>query len=394
MNSSVKNAIFLIKSPLSSRDYERFGIDEWLMRGWNVIVFDFTKILDKKRWDYVRGDQLSIDYRDLIFISSKNDAINRIESIIGYNIFIDLIGDSYFEIKCRNLAKKRGRLLKLQLTKIPSLKRPVKKKLQSIISKPTKLIKFIWFRALSLITRVHADYYIVAGLKSEDPALSMKAKTIRAHNLDYDFLVKDKNYQDLENSHILFLDEEACYHPDYASSSYPPCATPNNYFSTMNKGLSWISAVFAAKVIIAAHPRSDYSNKLISFEHPIVKGNTYELIKNSKLVVAHGSTAIQWAILFRKPILLVTTDELENSHCSTTIGAFRSELHKSVVNLDSFKDADDLLTDSIVDDAVYDRYIENYIKQDKTPFKLSWSIVIDALEEDINNDSTWFMNVS
>ena len=37
--------IYLITSPLSKRNYNRFGIQRWLDRGWEVKVFDFTKFL-------------------------------------------------------------------------------------------------------------------------------------------------------------------------------------------------------------------------------------------------------------------------------------------------------------------------------------------------------------
>ena len=59
MNETSKNVTYLIRSPLSSRDYARFGIDEWKNRGWNVRVFDFTKILNRRFWSYVGGDQLT-----------------------------------------------------------------------------------------------------------------------------------------------------------------------------------------------------------------------------------------------------------------------------------------------------------------------------------------------
>ena len=89
------------------------------------------------------------------------------------------------------------------------------------------------------------------------------------------------------------------------------------------------------------------------------------------------------AILLRKPILLVTTDELENSSCSKYYSAFRSELKKSVVNLDRFPTSLDLFAETNVNDSVYDSYVESYIKQKSSQNKGTWSIIIDTLEEDL-----------
>ena len=35
------------------------------------------------------------------------------------------------------------------------------------------------------------------------------------------------------------------------------------------------------------------------------------LVKNSKLVLAHGSLALSWAILFNKPVVLITNENFD-----------------------------------------------------------------------------------
>ena len=42
-NNNQKQVIYLISSPLSVRDYERFGISNWINANWKVKVFDITK---------------------------------------------------------------------------------------------------------------------------------------------------------------------------------------------------------------------------------------------------------------------------------------------------------------------------------------------------------------
>lgn len=381
MNNKSKNVVYLISSPLSHRDYARFGIDAWRNRGWNVLVFDFTKILKKKFWAYVDGEKISYNFLGLDIVDTAEDAICKINRIQSKVVFIDLLGESFFEQKLRKLAKQKGKTLKLRLGAIPSQKLSLLKRIKGAFVRPKSVISFLT-KIFYNTKNVEADYVVVGGIKSEQSLSRINSKVILAHNLDYDLILNDKTSEHLESSYILFLDEDACYHPDYIHLGITPCASPKHYFSTMNEGLNAIAKIFSSEVVIAAHPRSDYKKKTDGFKFPIKKNTTYDLIKNAKLIVAHGSTSLQMAILFYKPILLVTTDELEDSWCSRTFKAFRSELGKSVINLDHFPVSRNLFDESKVNDAIYDSYIEKFIKQKGSPDRPTWSIVIDTLEED------------
>ena len=86
--------------------------------------------------------------------------------------------------------------------------------------------------------------------------------------------------------------------------------TSEYYYPAMNFGLSKIAEALSCDVRIAAHPRSDYKSKPFKYSLPILKDQTFELIKQASVVVSHGSTALQWAVIMRKPIIMVTTDEM------------------------------------------------------------------------------------
>ena len=55
-----KQVIYLIKSPLSLRDFKRFGVQNWIDHGWKVKVFDITRFLNPKFWSYLDGDKFDI----------------------------------------------------------------------------------------------------------------------------------------------------------------------------------------------------------------------------------------------------------------------------------------------------------------------------------------------
>jgi hypothetical protein len=116
-------------------------------------------------------------------------------------------------------------------------------------------------------------------------------------------------------------------------------------------------------------------------EFPIEYGNTAELVQRCQAVVCHDSTAIQFGVLFAKPLIFVTTDELMLSYEGRSIAKVASEFGKSPVNLDR----PDLRTvdwrrEVSVDPRKYADYRNKYVKTDGSPEMPLWDIVIDHIE--------------
>ena len=86
-----RQVVYLITSPLSKRDYDRFGIQRWLDRGWEVKVFDFTKFLKPEFWDYVDGTALSIGFKGLNIFEDEYSALSSIRQLKAGVVFIDII---------------------------------------------------------------------------------------------------------------------------------------------------------------------------------------------------------------------------------------------------------------------------------------------------------------
>jgi len=181
------------------------------------------------------------------------------------------------------------------------------------------------------------------------------------------------------------LDTDEGYHPDFVHLGIKPYVTAEKYYPLMNVSLSQIAESFCYDVIIAAHPRSDYDNKSISYSFSILKDQTFELIKQSRVVVSHGSTSLQWAIIMRKPIILVTTDEMKKSTFNHITEGFALALGKEVVNLNRIPKNFNWKSQLLIDETKYNNYIETYVKESGTPEKPLWEIVIDRIETDLFN---------
>ena len=114
----------------------------------------------------------------------------------------------------------------------------------------------------------------------------------------------------------------------------------------------------------------------------MISGKTVELVINSRLVVAHSSTAIQYAVLANKPVLLVATQDhtrrVYRWPCNT---AFSHALNKEIVFYDNAQEID-LEQTFTIDEEAYDRYKKDYIKVPESPDIQFWDLVFHELTDD------------
>ena len=390
-----KKVIYLVCSPLSSRDFKRFGISNWIKQNWEVKVFDLTSFLYPKLWEYVDGKKLSIDFEGLNIFKSLNEVLSAFNQLKSQVIFVDLLGYSKDEHKIRKNASIHGKVIKLELCEIPNAKtkKDIYRILSSLVNKPLiffkKLIVFMTTKVEKMREILHfPDYLVVGGKKSMNFIKSKKISVIKAHNLDYDFLLqKEETKINTENNYLVFLDEDGPYHPDFVHMGIRPFVTAEKYYPIIDKGLEKLAGYLDLDIKIAAHPRSNYESKQTKYKHPMYKNQTFELIRDANLVVGHGSTALQWAVILKKPIILVTTDEIQKEfyakNYSKLISNFAVELGKNVLNLDDIAKTNEFREYLYINKNKYENYVETYIKTKGSPEKLVWDIVIERIEQDL-----------
>lgn len=387
-----RQVIYLASSPLIKRDFDRFGIKNWQDSGWKVKVFDVTNFLYPEYWHYIDGEKLSIKFQGLRIIKNLKEITNLLKNIKSKVVFIDLLKFSSTEEKIRNFARNYGPLVKIKLGFIP---KPEFKRdflsLFNLLKNPKlfyKRLKFFIIRKFEInrSLKYNPDYLVVGGKKSISRVNYKKTKVIRAHNLDYDFFILEKDIKKKTFS-LVFLDEYGPYHPDFNRMKIKPFMTAENYYPIIDFGLSKIAKSFNLNVKIAAHPKSDYSNKFLKYKHSIFENKTFELIKEADAVVTLGSTALQWAVIMKKPIIFVTTNEIQTSIYAKTYSKFidfyAKTLGKKVLNLSNISKISDFKKYFVVDEEKYENYIDNYIKIKGTPKKLVWNIVIEQIENDL-----------
>ena len=81
--------------------------------------------------------------------------------------------------------------------------------------------------------------------------------------------------------------------------------TKNYHWNSINSFLDILSKKLGKRVLIAAHHRRDPNTK-INTHHDVIFFQTADLIRNASLVVAHATTCVGLAFLFKKPIVFIS----------------------------------------------------------------------------------------
>lgn len=380
-------------SHFNERDYKRFGIEIFEKNGFKVEVWDITDILYPLKKSLRKSDD-SISYVQLIEFNNKKKLVEKIVSLNNQCFVICLLNfdiDSLFIYRALNHAK-IDYILNVcnvpppaqkisDVNKTLSLLRGFSKTPFTFIQNFTKnitnilIVKFPpWMLSIS-----SPKYLLLGGVLSYPRnSIFNASKPIWAHTFDYDRYLEYEEMDATRNEEnwAVFLDHGTPYHPDHLNKGTTPIS-PEAYYPGIVKFFEKIERETGLEVIIAAHPRWNFE------EHPdyydgrtIVSDHTVELVKKSKLVIAHNSTSLNYANIYRKPVLFI----MSAAHDLRVVGAaaysFGKTAHRSANEQIDWEDEFRISTHH------YDRYRENYIKVTGTPEYHAWQIVVDAIKND------------
>ena len=87
--------------------------------------------------------------------------------------------------------------------------------------------------------------------------------------------------------------------------------TISHTYPSLRSFFKYLEKISKKEVIIAPHPKTKIRNKSSLFGYrKVISNKTQELIKNADYVLTRNSTAITFALVYKKPIILIYTDEI------------------------------------------------------------------------------------
>lgn len=381
----MSNVLFITETPFNARDYKRFGVDSLIQQGFSVHVFDCTPMIHPILYD-----------KQTLVKKAKNYSYQTIVHSVMFVEHLKLIGGHVTAIPLIKF-----RLLSYKIFKILS-RYEIEYSLFSFPQSPAEAIRakksfgerFITnVRSLSISRlQTHAIYrlplwllglsparYVFCAVDSSNNHLNIidnRTERCVIHSLDYEIYQEDIEYDDNYYGKIVFLDQSLSIHPDFLIAPVNSLPPKEKYFDEMCGLFESLEKRYAVEVIVSSHPRSDLS--LLSKYYKgrkVFKGRTNDLVKNSSFCVAHYSTSINYAVLHNKPLLLVTTSDVEKcSHMQRCINAYASYFNVSAFNISNDVDLS-FIDDLGIDENVYGQYKKDFIKSEGSLVGNFWTIV-------------------
>jgi hypothetical protein len=376
--------IYIVESKFFKRDYDIFGIDLLFRRGYEDIeVWDCSQWL---RPNYFKSYSHSAEIFEKYVkkVPSEKSIEKLFQTLPEENIFICIFGinsksSSIFNYlnkhQCKYGFTSFGHLPKYGMVKsiIKMLKRPIAlKRLPSILNSRLNLIKF---KYQAIESSIKPDFVIFGGKVASNKYVIKKTTIIKSHYLDYDsFLSLEKLPEASKNKrYAVFLDDFGPYHPDNTKK-----IDAKEYYTMINIFFDYMEKILDMDIVIAPHPRADYLEENPFNGRSIIMESTASIVKGSNIVITRNSTAVSYAVMYRKPIVFVDSDMFP--YVERELGKSMADFFfKPVINMNAlnFTIQNDFF---FVNEKIYKSYHELYIKESNTPEKQSWGIFADYLD--------------
>ncbi len=199
-------------------------------------------------------------------------------------------------------------------------------------------------------------------------------KKISSPSFDYDkYLQVQKTFKKklYKKKYVVFLDQMALHHDDFKSPDLYNAPVSKKYFKEINNFFSIFEKKFNTEILIALHPTCSIKNYSKFFNYrKCFMNKTCELVRDSSMVLLHPvTTAVNYAIIFNKPITYLTTNEMNNSYFFYKAWLIRHKIFKeNFLNISKIKNKNFSLKFKINKKA-YNFYNSNFINSCKNKSK-------------------------
>jgi len=228
--------------------------------------------------------------------------------------------------------------------------------------------------------RPHRAFYATSKFIGKWGRLDGFAPRDYIHNLNYDKVLDLDHRAPREESYAVYIDQNLPVDHQVQTED-GAMLSEKVFWDRMRKLFDRLKAETGIeKIVVCAHPnRSQASLDRLSSFCRVVQFETEEWIRDCALVIAHASTALDFAVIFEKPLCFVELPEMRrNQQYTKMIRAYAKKLGRKV-NVLSGPLPNEL--DYGQNEDAYTRFRKNYIKHPGTPDVNSWEYIVRTLRE-------------
>jgi len=394
----------LMGIPLTKQNYFRFGIP-YLAKYFNVIVIDCTKLV------YVNAKYIGYDklyFMNFIKVSAYEELKMQLihispEYVIDNNENV-AIKKILLNLKIKRVQVWSGRLpvpsyfwrminyiksninirYRDKYAKLSSLENELKQNIdvKSVRCGMKEIMKSFTPDRL-YVDRL--DVLLIAGDKGRGKLLKKSNIVIPIASEDYHCFQKIQSSLDenvitgLNKDFILFVDDALAYADDFVLLGIKSPVDASLYYKQLCSFFEKIELFYGLPVVIAGHPNSEKDPNIFlnMGNRDVIFGQTAALAVQSLFVLIQGSTAVSFAVLARKPIIFISTHELDLSSYGLHIRNMAKTLGALLLFIDTLSVYSHVIDNSIyISRHKYNKYISGYLKSDKCDETEPWQSFI------------------
>jgi hypothetical protein len=381
--------IFISQDRLTKRNADRYGIQLLIDRGFQVEFWECTPFLMPALFEtYSPPDAFT--FAGFKLFRSEQSLLKTIDELTSHDVVFTALGGCHIKTRriYKRISEKNAPWGSFISGRIPV---PVELKgfwnrIEKFCESPSLLINFIFKKFPSRWFKLRAFKYVLvsgaAPISSYFTGLiDSQTDILDAHSMEYDLYFENRKFGISDKpEHIVFLDAFGPFHPDHlVFKTQFPCST-EDYYGNLNSIFKTIEKKFGLNVIIAAHPKSKYEEMPDLFEgRQVIRGETHDLVKNSKFVLTSASTSVHFAVIYKKPIIFLAMNPSKTNQLDLKINHVASMFGKVPIHWPENCSVD-FEKEIEIDEEKYSQFLNNYIKKSGSPDRHSWDIFADYLE--------------
>lgn len=318
------------------RDF--YGVDTLIKKGFDVEFWNCGRITVEERLSSIKSDGLT-----LVNINSLSELDNEIKNHLGTKcLFLSYINYAFYSYKLYltlssykvDILYSAAGWMPIQVFEHSIKKRINRLRVQGLFNMIRN--RYYFYKLLSHKFTPLKFVMESCGAARADYKISKKTVRIACNSGDYECFMKTDPYELADKTPFaVFIDQYIPYHNDNLLLG-KAMINPKDYYDPLNQYFDEFEKINNCKIIIAAHPSAVKYVKENPFNGRIIEYNkSAELVKGAVCVLAQFSTAISFAVLGSKPLILLTSDEIENNreHMRIHIQTFHNMLGCEVQNV-------------------------------------------------------------
>jgi hypothetical protein len=373
-----KTMMILVGSPLTENIYRRIGAEE-LAPYFEIVVADCLPWLIPSDRHPAFSEKRSATIRKV----DSQKVFEALMQSIAPDFVLDFAGRGpytrLFQAEC---CKVKAQYITHHLAPVPtgaSAATPWSSLFSSPAQFALKALRHIGRR----LTNKHPDppdISLLAGRKSANPWVMSARKIVQTATpgyfelqkalLDWDTHTTDA--RDLpEGGYILFIDDCLTLSFDFHLGHFSHIIDAASYIDLINGFFDRLERLTGLPVVIAAHPNGrEYPDYATLFKgRQLYDDRTAWLSCGCVCALTHYSSAINFPVILRKPIALLTFDQLQAAPQGRIVEVIASALQRPVLDLSQQAEDGALLSRLLAptQEVAYAAYEVDYIVNTSTP---------------------------